>query len=49
MARQIALEPVVDGLPTDTRQCGDLADRLPLGHPQHGLDALKEAYIRGTL
>ena len=25
MARQIALEPVVDGLPTDTRQGGDLA------------------------
>ena len=49
MARQIALEPVVDGLPTDTRQFRDLADRLPLGHPQHGLYALKEACIRGTL
>ena len=49
MARQRALEPVVDGLPTDTRQLRDLADRLPLGHPQHGVHALKEACIRRTL
>jgi hypothetical protein len=48
MARQRALAPVVDGLTTDTRQFCDLADRLPLGHPQHGLYALKEACIRGT-
>ena len=48
MARQIALEPVVDGLPTDTRQLRDLAERVPLGHPQHGLHALKEACIRRT-
>lgn len=33
MARQIALEPVVDGLRTDTRQLRDLADRFSLGHP----------------
>ena len=33
MARQIALEPVVDGLPTDARQLHDLADGVPLGHP----------------
>jgi len=45
MARQIALEPVVDGLRTDARQFRDLADGVPLGHPQHGLHALKEACI----
>ena len=33
MARQIALEPVVDGLFTDARQLRDLADRFSLGHP----------------
>ena len=49
MARQIALEPVVDGLPTDTRQLRNLADRVPLGYPQHGLHALKEVGIRDTL
>ena len=49
MACQIALEPVVDGLPTDTRQLRNLADRVPLGYPQHGLHALKEAGIRHTL
>jgi hypothetical protein len=49
MARQRALEPVVDGLPTDTRQLRDRAARLPLGHPQHRLHALKEACIRRTL
>jgi len=48
MARQIALEPVVDGLLTDTRQLRDLTDGVPLGHPQHGLHALKEAGIRRT-
>ena len=49
MARQIALEPVVDGLPTDAHQLRDLADRVSLGYPQHGLHALKEAGIRHTL
>jgi hypothetical protein len=49
LARQRALEPVVAGLPIDTRQCSDRADRLPLGHPQHGLYALQEACLRGTL
>ena len=49
MTRQIVLEPVVDGLLTDTRQLRDLTDGVPLGHPQHGLHALKEAGIRRTL
>ena len=49
MGGQRALEPVVDGLLTDTRQCRDLADRLPLSDPQHGLHALQEACIRDTL
>jgi len=49
MACQRALEPIVDGLPTDTGQLRDLADRVPLGDPQHGLNALKEACIRGML
>ena len=49
MACQRALEPVVDGLPTDTRQLRNLADRVPLGYPQHGLHALKEVGIRDTL
>jgi hypothetical protein len=49
MARQIALEPVVDRLSTDTRQLGDLADSGPLGDPQHGLHALKEADVCHTL
>jgi hypothetical protein len=48
-ARQRALAPVVDGLPTDTRQGRDLAERLPLGPPQHGLYARQEACRRGTL
>jgi hypothetical protein len=49
MARQIALEPVVDSLLTDTRQLCNLADGVPLGHPQHGLHVLKEACLRCTL
>ncbi len=49
MARQIALEPVVDSLHTDARQLRDLADGVPLGHPPHGLHALKEACIRCRL
>ena len=49
LARQRVLEPVVDGLPTDTRQLRNLADRVPLGYPQHGLHALKEVGIRDTL
>jgi hypothetical protein len=49
MARQIALEPVVDGLHTDARQLRDLAAGVSLGHPQHSLHALKEACIRRAL
>ena len=49
MARQRALEPVVDGLPTDARQLHDFADSVPLGHPRHSLQALKETCIRRML
>ena len=49
MARQIALEPVVDGLHTDAQQLRDLADGVALGYPQHSLHALKEACIRRAL
>jgi len=49
MARQIALEPVVDGLHTDAQQLRDLADGVSLRHPQHSLHALKEACIRRAL
>jgi hypothetical protein len=40
-----ALEPVVDGLHPDARQLRDLADGVPLGHPQHSWHALTEACI----
>mgnify|MGYP003296543191 CR=1 FL=1 len=31
------------------RQLRDLADGVPLGHPQHGLHTLEEAFIRNAL
>src|SRR4029453_16981230 len=49
MALQVELEPVVDGLPADARQPRDPADGGPLGHPQHGLHALEEAFISHAL
>jgi hypothetical protein len=49
MALQGELEPVVDGLHADARQLRDLADGVPLGHPQHGLHALEEAFISHAL
>ena len=49
MTHQIALEPVVHGLYTDPRQLCDLANGVPLGHPQHGLHALEKACIRRAL
>src|SRR4029450_2111811 len=49
MPPQVELDPVVDCRHTDTRQLRDLADGVPLGHPQHGLHALEEAFISHPL
>lgn len=46
---QVELDPVIDGLHADVRQLRDLADGVPLGHPQHGLHTLEEAFIRNAL
>ena len=49
MPPPVALAPVVDGRHTDTRQLRDLAEGVPWGHPQHGLHALEEMFIRSAL
>src|SRR5262245_35702406 len=49
MPPQVELDPVVDCRHTDTRQLRDLADGVPLGHPQHGLHALEEMFISSAL
>jgi hypothetical protein len=49
MPPQVELDPVVDCRHTDTRQLRDLADGVPLGHPQHGLYALEEMFISSAL
>jgi len=45
VTRQIALEPVIDGLRAYAHQCRHLTDGLPLGNPQDSLDALKETHL----
>jgi hypothetical protein len=49
MPLQVELDPGVDCRHTDTRQLRDLADGVPLGHPQHGLYALEEMFISSAL
>jgi hypothetical protein len=45
MTTEIAAQPIVDGLQTNTHDFGNFSDRSPLGDKQNCLNTLERAFI----